>query len=60
MFGLLERSDESIADVLARTAGLVDHGPVVCGACGAQRTVGRRAGDNGAFVCLSGCGSVTR
>lgn len=50
---------EPLSAVLDRTAHLLaaDDGPVVCARCGAQRSLGRRAGDP-EFVCLAGCGTV--
>lgn len=55
MFATLERSEEPLSAVLARTEHLVDHGDVRCDDCGAHRTIGRRAGDDGRWICLAGC-----
>lgn len=53
----LEPCTEPVSAILERTAHLLaeDHGDVTCGHCGAHRSIGRRAGDGGAFRCLAGC-----
>lgn len=57
MFTVLERSDETLADVLARTEHLTvdEWGPVACDHCGDHRSIGRREGDP-KFQCLPGYG----
>jgi hypothetical protein len=57
----LEPCTEPVSAILERTAHLLaeDHGNVACESCGAHRSIGRRAGDNGKFVCLAGCHTET-